>query len=354
MVKKNTIMDYLLWRSDLTFEQDGFNEIDGYIFAQLTFINISPYLSNESRPLKDLLKSYFDEHKKEDVKLGAIIPYTVVDMAYEVMKSKRYASILVSDYVYTLNEDETEQFCACTYHFGNNCYIAYQGTDDTLTGWEENLRMIITYPVNAQVSAKSYFDKIFSLYPNDSFVLLGHSKGGNLAMYAGLYATEEQNKKIVKIINYDGPGFEDDDLDLERYEKIKNKIRTYLPTRSSVAMIFNQLGKLKCVKCDASHLDQHDGFRWYVEGTKFVRSNLSSDSIKMSKELNSFISKLDEKQRMHFCNSLRDFIKMTGCKTLTDIKNNKSATFKALKAFKHQDRSITFEFLRILLKYHFI
>ena len=44
MAEKNehaTVFDYLRWRGDLTFAQDGFNEVDNLILCIISYINFA-------------------------------------------------------------------------------------------------------------------------------------------------------------------------------------------------------------------------------------------------------------------------------------------------------------------------
>ena len=43
----NTIIDYVDWRGDLSFEQSTFNEIDATIFTQLAYIDFSEIVSSD-------------------------------------------------------------------------------------------------------------------------------------------------------------------------------------------------------------------------------------------------------------------------------------------------------------------
>ena len=40
-VKQNDVFDYLDWRGDLSFEQSGFNEVDGLILSILAYLDFS-------------------------------------------------------------------------------------------------------------------------------------------------------------------------------------------------------------------------------------------------------------------------------------------------------------------------
>lgn len=350
----NSVFAYLKWRGDLSFEQDPFNEVDGFILSQITFLDFTGIVKEESILLNDALKEYFEKNPREKIKLGLIIPKGIIDLYLLILKTKRYEKIKISDYVEKYDRKRKEQFAALTFHLNNILVVAYKGTDDTLVGWEEDFNMIISFPIAAQVSASNYINQIYKKYQHHKYVLVGHSKGGNLAMYAAMYATDDILKNIHLVYNYDGPGFEDIDLDLVLYEKVKNKIRTIIPEHSTIGVIFKQLGKVKAVKSEVKGIFQHDGLSWHVEKNKFVKTTLSKDSINFSKELNEMVASLSEEQRQSFCNSLEKYIELTGVKTLLEYKTSKKKITNALKAFTKEDRVLFFRLLKMCIKYHMI
>ena len=57
--------------------------------------------------------------------------------------------------------DEEKQFCALTYELPDGTlYIGYEGTDDSMIGWQEDFELIYKFPVPAQKCAISYINKI--------------------------------------------------------------------------------------------------------------------------------------------------------------------------------------------------
>ena len=350
-IAKDSIYDYLKWRGDLSFEQDKFNEVDSFIFTQLIYYNFEGIVLEEPILLKEALKHYYETNNSRKFKIGLIIPKHIFDLGKTVIKCKRYANVYVSDFVDIYDRVKKEQFCAITFHLDHyHKVITFQGTDDTLVGWEEDLNMIISFPIAAQISASKYVEEVYNKYSNAIFELNGHSKGGNLAMYSGIYASEEIKNKIYKIYNFDGPGFEACDIDLVLYSKMKNKIKTILPCNSVIGMIFNQLGTVKAVKSTFKTVFQHDGFTWEIDGNKFIRSTLSKNSISFSKDLNELVGKLDEEARLAFCKSVEKYIDSLGIKSLLELSSLKTKPLSSLKIFTKYDRSLFIEFVKILIK----
>jgi RecG-like helicase len=193
-------------------------------------------------------------------------------------------------------------------------------------------------------------DIIAETYPKAHYYLTGHSKGGNLAIYAGFYVEPFVQNKIVRIYNFDGPGFEKDDIDQEKYFRVKNKIKTVVPANSIIGMIFEQLGSFKAVKSLVKPIYQHDGFMWEVDCNRFARTTISKTSSQFSEDLNNLVAQLNEEERRSFCNSLEKYIDELGIKTLTEALSLKTKSIKALKVFTKKDREIFINFVKILIK----
>ena len=64
------ILDYILWRGDLSFEMSPFNEVDNLILSKLAYLNFSAIVDKEIRrgePLYRAAEIYFKE-KREKIK----------------------------------------------------------------------------------------------------------------------------------------------------------------------------------------------------------------------------------------------------------------------------------------------
>ena len=58
--------------------------------------------------------------------------------------------------------------------------------------------------VRSQVEAANYLNNIAKKYKN-KIIVGGHSKGGNLAIYASVFCKDKYKKRIIKVYNNDGP-----------------------------------------------------------------------------------------------------------------------------------------------------
>ena len=117
----------------------------------------------------------------------------------------RYRNISLSNYVYDVTFEK--QFSALTFKLPTGeKVIAFEGTDNNLVGWEEDFAMIYKFPVPADKDAISYINENVSLF-DKSVIVVGHSKGGHLAMTAAAFSHWYVKLKIKSVYNLDGPGF---------------------------------------------------------------------------------------------------------------------------------------------------
>jgi len=122
-------------------------------------------------------------------------------------QTERFANLQLSHYIDRIEFAKAEQFSAIVFSLDEQLhFIAFSGTDDTLAGWKEDLEMSFREAVPAQRDATRYAQAVMANLSGD-FYLGGHSKGGNLAVYAAAHLTPEDQQRIIAVYNNDGPGF---------------------------------------------------------------------------------------------------------------------------------------------------
>ena len=165
------IFDYISWRGDLTFEQDGFNELDALVLSRLSYLPFDGAVSSclfDEITLEQAAMRVFatDDYEKNILWKGD------VDLLKATAESKRFGKILVSGYVNEVESDVSMQFSAITFEFlKKNYFISYRGTDFSLVGWQEDFNMFFTFPLPSQKKALDYFEKAVRML-NGKFILI--------------------------------------------------------------------------------------------------------------------------------------------------------------------------------------
>ncbi len=317
-----TIMDYLDWRGDLRFESDPFNEVDGYLLSKVGCPDYSGIVPADwaAVGIGKAVSEYFSKHGENEKQFGVLASQTIVPMLLKLPETERFRDILLSGFVNRINEITSEQFSALTLVLPDGTfYVTFRGTDDTLLGWKENMLMSVSKTIPAQEDALDYLIRAASSCKG-SLIVGGHSKGGNLAVYASAKAPLEVQDRIRKVYNFDGPGFSADFFRTPGYELIRDRIRTLLPQYSIVGMLLPREENIRIVNSTRAGVAAHDGFLWEVKGPRFVRcSEFSRSTQAFENSMRNLLAEMDTEQRTEFIDELFDTLSATGAKTITDV-----------------------------------
>ena len=179
--------------------------------------------------------------------------------------------------------------------------------------------MAFRYPVPSQEYAAKYLNMVTGKLHN-RFYVGGHSKGGNVAVYAAMKCTEPVKKRILKIYSMDGPGFPKEVLKEKEYEEIEDRIVKILPHSSLVGMLFETSDHYKVVESKTFGLLQHDPFTWLLDKGEFIYvKNLSSLQKKRDEALNDWVCALPVKDRKIFVDTLYQVISASHAENLIDF-----------------------------------
>lgn len=350
------IFDYLKWRGDLSFAVAPFNEVDELIMSELSYIDFTdvvPADCSSKISLKDAADQLFAKNKEEKMSLGVIIPDDIVKMTKKLADCPRFRNIQLYYYVNHIIEESGKQFSALAADLGDgSTCVIYRGTDDTIVGWKESFSISFITPVPAQAEAVEYLHTV-ALSTYCPIRVMGHSKGGNLAVYAGAFVCPEVQARILSVFSGDGPGFGSDIRHTDGYVRIKSRIRSFVPQSSVVGMLLTHEDDYSVVKSRQKGIMQHDGFSWEVEGAKFVHLNDISESGHLVDEtLKTWIGEMSNSQREKFVDALFSIFEATGCKTLTELNQAKYAG-EMVKTLQHMDkesRDVINETFRMLFR----
>lgn len=264
------LMDYMEWRGDVTFKASEVNEIDGLIFSQMSYVFFEDIIDDNNNTIGALAERFFNKYSMDEIEnLPEIIKSSCM-IFKKMAECERYKNLRLINYVTDFQPDIAKQFAAVTVVIDEeNYYVAYRGTDDSLAGWEEDFKACYMMPILSQTEAVEYLGEIMTLFHGNVY-LGGHSKGGNLATYAAVMIDSKYKDRIVRIDNYDGPGFLPEFVESESYKEMCCKVRTYNPQKSIVGMIMFREGENVIVESTGKGFMQHSGITWKVQGRHFV------------------------------------------------------------------------------------
>lgn len=337
-------------------EENPFNEVDAMVLCNLTYlsanmiplmneknisdgITIEKWASDFKSNLEGKIKNL---HNTDDVNDNLLKKFIKIDNIYgDMLKNRekllyyasrcsRYKNIIVGNFVSKNQEfsesTAAEQFAAMTFTLkSGQKIVAFRGTDSTLTGWKEDFDLSYQDEVPAQKDSVKYLSDILNHYNGDKNIdIIGHSKGGHLALYSAFKSVESDNSvgsKIGTIYNLDGPGIRDDiykKFSKETVKLINDKVMSVASQSSVISKIMcNDIGKCKlCIKSNSfNFLFQHDPLTWSVHrefykknNEKFVSEKQRPESELVEEMLSNFLKRAKKQDIKIFVNTVFNFL----------------------------------------------
>lgn len=310
-----TVLDYIKYYKDIPLSKTKWNVIDNLVCSILCYLPIREFA--EKINIRNLhTKLYRTVREKDDVFIKKTIE------AFGLIEN----SIRYKD-MYVLNsfnkKNRTVQFGAMTFKVGNTKIISFKGTDSSYIGWLENFRLIYEYPTNTQLLAISYLNENINAFDMGDVYVVGHSKGGNLAMASAMEISNFKFNKIKQIYNFDGPGFRKKDFESEKFERIRSKLTNILPSGSIIGVLmYNK--EYQVVKSNTVAGLDHFPTSWNIFGEFFVEDRLLSVGKKLHNRTTVELEKLDP-------NLFRDFIEELFSKLTKENTTDLKLSFRTVK-----------------------
>lgn len=303
-----------------TFEKRPFNDVDSLVLSDMSYLSFKTLIKNGKKmSIQQLLRAeYFN-----DIFYRQQLGVDNKRLFYACAASPRFRDIQIAFVEEKFDKESEMQFYALTYIINDDlAYIAYRGTDGTMVGWKEDFNMAFTYPVPAQLLAKDYIDRVGYEFPS-TFYVGGHSKGGNLAVYASAFADEDVKERIGKVFSHDGPGFRPEFMNSEEYLSIIDRISKTVPQSSIIGMVLEHQENYRIIKSSASGLYQHNPFTWEIEDTDFIyNENLTMAANTTNDTVSTWLNSLDDEKRALFVDTLFDIIDKAGITSMSQIQSN--------------------------------
>ena len=338
-----------------SFKEFPFNDVDSLIlsaFAYYDFKDDVPSLFSRTRlKIKDIdvnkINSYCEEltDKKK-----------FISLLQEIIKSPRFMELELDNYYEKESIEEEIGFKALTIEDKNFIYVSYMGTRTaSIISWKEDFNLAYLSPLPSQKLALKYLNKVMI----ESFKVVyvgGHSKGGNLAVYASMHTNFFNKLRIRKIFTHDGPGFLKEVFEYYKYKKIQDKISKTVPQASIVGMLLYSKEVINIVKSSGIGVAQHSPFNWYVKNGDFIYvSDLSWSARHLDKTISSLIDGLTKEEKIKFIDSLFLILQSNNFDPMNLPNRNYIKMFnsirKGLKEIDEDKREIIIDVLKKLIHY---
>ncbi len=240
---------------------------------------------------------------------------------FAMAASPRFRNIRIMGYTEQADPVAEKQFSAMTFQITPELYyIAFRGTDSTLLGWKEDFNMAYQSPIPSQEEAVRYLEKA-ALYCSGKLLTGGHSKGGNLAVYASAMCRENIQNRIMKIYSHDGPGFLESTLESLEFQRISSRVEKTLPQSSVIGMMLEHQEDYTIIKSSKMGLLQHDQFTWEIESDHFICiDKLTKDAKFADKTLTDWLNQISEEDRERFVDALYGVLTANNLTSIDDFK----------------------------------
>ena len=291
------IFDYLTDVQYDSFYDLPLNELDILALTELTYLSFDNLLDESDNRLLDVATRVPRDS-------NMLTNKERLQLLDQLSTHKRFKNSKLSNFVNDIDVELQKQFAAMTYRLNLDTYlIVFRGTDDSIIGWKEDFHMTYMKEIPAQKHALEYLEDFFKQYPKRKVIIAGHSKGGNLAVYAASQIQPELQEKISAIYTYDAPGLQAHLTETTGYQDIIPKIHRYVPQGSVIGMMFEVPDTPIVVRSLAlGGIAQHNTFSWQTEGTHFVQlESISSESLQIKDALKEWVDSVpDEELELYF------------------------------------------------------
>ncbi len=351
-----SLSDYLTWRGDITFDEVPLNAVDALLLSQISYLDLKGIIGDGEERQECTLayasKRYWELHTQKELEhCVSFALRTAGILLREMAQTKRFASLILRNYVSRTDVAAEEQFAAVELVLGKReSYISYRGTDDSLVGWKEDFNMCFLSPVPAQTDALAYLERVL-LDGGGRVYIGGHSKGGNLAVYAAVKCRKTLSKRILRVYNFDGPGFDRAFIESRSYQEMKCRVETWVPESSIVGMLLEHEEDYQVVKSSHVGILQHDVTSWEVLGAGFIKlPDVKLSSRRLAVGVKEWMSGLKPEELEFFCDRIYEVLTSTDAKTLADLNKDKWKSVTAIiRSYNTMDKKAK-EMLLALLK----
>lgn len=311
------LLDHVREAGARSLDERPFDALDALAASQLVYMPLEGFWQEDTRctlrEASELLVAGVDPDGLD------VFQKKRYELFVECGSQPRYADWQVSGYINDVDIQREMQFCACCYDLpdGQRC-VAFRGTDITVAGWKEDLNLaLMTVP--SQKAAAAYTERA-AVNALGGLCLTGHSKGGNLAVYAASNASLEAQKRIRRVYSFDGPGLDEQTTESEGYRRVAARVESLIPQGSVVGLLLSHHPAYTVVRSTALGLLQHDAMTWQIRDGDFVRLEEVDLSARVAEEaIHSWLKGLDMERRRLLVNTLHHVVSASQAELVTEL-----------------------------------
>ena len=311
-----------------TFQEKLVTDIDILVLTEIAYLPFDEIVSSSFEEkavisLNQLGKEFETIKEKEHKNNPFMITKERIQLLDVVSKSQRYKDIKVFGFMNDIDDELTKQFAAVCYQWEEESrWIIFRGTDESLTGWKEDFMMTYSDLIPAQIDAIEYLRKQAELF-SGRLNISGHSKGGNLSLYASAMQEEDIQHRIQQIYCWDAPGVHRSILNTEGYQRVVSKAKRYIPQDSIVGLMLESQVPYHIIESQGSGISQHSALMWNIEDDHFVElTELTRNSQLTDQTFKQWTEVVSDEDLKLFFDTFFELIFEMGVETVNDVYYN--------------------------------
>lgn len=316
------LIDYLEKVENLTFDQEPLNILDKVCINEIGYLTYEKWLT--ASDLKKPINLHdFAEGKELNLDYSFMVTKERVELADAMVRSRRFASLSLSNYRSVLDKEVEKQFAAMIFSLPELGYhqLVFRGTDDSVIGWKEDFQLTYSREIPAHRSAMTFLEDHL---PNLSgrIAVSGHSKGGNLALYSAVQSSTALREKIAELLLLDSPGLMKSLLEKPSYQELKAKMIVIRPQDSVVGVMLYWDRPAQLVAAEGIGFAQHNALTWEVDlaANDFAYEDQPTElSQRLEETFQEWIETLPNQELKQVCDLVFDTILDSGIESLDDI-----------------------------------
>ena len=316
------LIDYLEKVKELTFDQEPLNILDKVCINEIGYLTYEKWLT--ASDLKKPINLHdFAEGKELNPDYSFMVTKERVELAEAIVRSRRFASLSLSDYRSVLDKEVEKQFAAMIFSLPELDYhqLVFRGTDDSVIGWKEDFQLTYSREIPAHRSAMTFLEDHL---PNLSghITVSGHSKGGNLALYSAVQSSTSLREKIAELLLLDSPGLMKSLLEKPSYQELKARMTVIRPQDSVVGVMLYWDRPAQLVAAEGIGFAQHNALSWEVDlaANDFAYEDQPTElSQRLEETFQEWIETLPNQELKQGCDLVFDTILDSGIESLDDI-----------------------------------
>lgn len=330
--------EYLRQFGNVSFSERPFCDADNIALCEVFYMHLENVVSksfdDEPMNFADACSRLFEFNGNKHKPVGLVINRAVSVKLMNMAKYPRFAEMKICACRHVYGEHPAVQFDCATFILpdGTNVVI-FRGTDDTIAGWNEDLDIYTKKSIPSYKLSVDYLTELSEKRTGD-IIICGHSKGGNVALYAGLNCSAEIADRIKLLFNNDGPGFHDlRPFATPAYRELLPKYRHIIPQSSFVGMLLAHDDDYTVIKSSRlMGLLQHDLATWQIKDGEIVTTKLTLLGKLNDRGLADLILRISDEQSETANAVAAALLGSSGSRDLTGLVKNGVASLRGINA----------------------